>query len=313
MKITYVSQPTPIEVLIERHRNNNGVLSTAKLAMLGCLDNDVYNISQAFVWRGKRYIAGRIEQRDSERSAIGFFEFVGEHTYRLTQPLLPMMQDPCIEIIDGQLIVGGTEIYTDGERITSWNTSFFKGTDLDHLTKFAQAPAKMKDVRLVQTDRIHVFTRPQGGVAGPGKIGYIDCPNLADVTIELIHRAPLLETTFPKGAWGGVNQVHVLKNGLLGIVGHIAVMSEGDVRHYYGMVFCFNPSTRQATEVEIICERSDFQAGATKRPDLVDVVFLGGMVRNADGTATIYTGLSDAEAHQATISDPFLRYEAMQL
>jgi hypothetical protein len=312
MNITYVNQPTPLPILLERHRKNNGVIATAKLDLRGCPWDDVYNIAQAFVWQGKRYIAGRIERRASERSTIGFFEHVEGLRYQLIEPQLPMMQDPCIEVIDEQLIVGGTEIFTDkDERITSWHTTFYRGSKLNELVKFAHAPLKMKDVRLVQTDRIHVFTRPQGGIAGPGTIGYISCKTINEVSADLIENAELLFTTFPKGSWGGVNQVHVLANGLLGIVGHIAIMSEGDVRHYYGMVFCFNPLTKQSTEVQIICERSDFAPGATKRPDLVDVVFLGGMIRNANKTATIYTGLSDAEAHYAVIHDPFLVYEAM--
>jgi hypothetical protein len=314
MKITYVDQPTSIEALVQEHRAHNTVLSTAKLQLLGVEGQDVYNISQEFVWKNIHYIAGRIERRDSELSSIGFFRKTSSITYVLMGETLPMMQDPCMETIDGELIIGGTEIFTgtDG-KINSWHTTFYKGKTIASLSKFAHAPAKMKDVRLMKTDRIHVFSRPQGGIAGPGKIGYVSCEKLSEITPELIQKAPLLETTFAPGCWGGVNQIHALKNGLLGIVGHVATMSQGDVRHYYGMVFGFNPLTKQTTQVKIVCERQDFAPGATKRIDLIDVVFLGGMVRHPDGTATLYTGLSDAEAHCATIIDPFLELEAMSI
>lgn len=88
-------------------------------------------------------------------------------------------------------------------------------------------------------------------------------------------------------------------------------MSEGDVRHYYGMTFYVDPKTGQRGPMKIIAERSDFAPGATKRPDLVDVVFVGGIVRLPNGTAELYTGLSDAEAHVALLEDPFLEYEKL--
>jgi len=75
------------------------------------------------------------------------------------------------------------------------------------------------------------------------------------------------------------------------------------------MVFVFDPRNRAFTDMRIIAERSDFIAGPAKRPDLVDVVFSGGLVRKGDGTADLYAGISDAEAHKITIPDPFLKYE----
>ncbi|MDP2425818.1 MAG: DUF1861 family protein [Candidatus Izemoplasmatales bacterium] len=310
--MTYVTQPTAIEELLQTYRQTKNIHQTAKLEMLGVEGCDVYNISHEFMWKGELYIAGRIEARNTEVSRIGFFKHLHGYTYEVIKPSLPMMQDPCIDIINGELIVGGTEIYATPEgHISHWNTSFYRGTSFDSLVKFAQAPYKMKDVRFIQTDRIHLFSRPQGGVAGPGKIGYTFVDSLDEITPEVITQAPILSTQFPDHSWGGVNQVLELSNGLLGIVGHIATMSTGDVRHYYGMVFAFNPLTRQSTKVKIICERSDFLPGSSKRPDLEDVVFLGGMVRHSNQLATIYTGLSDAEAHCAIIPDPFLEYEVM--
>ena len=46
-----------------------------------------------------------------------------------------------------------------------------------------------------------------------------------------------------------------------------------------------------------------------KRETLNDVLFSGGLCRNEDGTATLYVGVSDAEAHYITIPDPFRKYE----
>lgn len=308
--IEYVKHATDIDELVAEHRSDNNVISTCKLEFLGVDGKDVYNVSQQFRYSGKEYIAGRVETRDSEVSEVRLFERADDAVYKATDVVLEMLQDPCECVVDGELILGGTAIYADDKgRITNWNTAFFRGTDVSSLKRFAEAPAKMKDVRIIKTDKIHVFTRPQGGEARYGKIGYVSCERLEDINAELIEKATLLTTHFDGDVWGGVNEVHALKNGKLGVVGHIAKMSEGMVRHYYGMVFCFDPETLQSTKVKIICERSDFKAGAYKRPDLIDVVFCGGLVRNADKTASVYVGLSDAEAHRALIRDPFVEYE----
>jgi len=48
-----------------------------------------------------------------------------------------------------------------------------------------------------------------------------------------------------------------------------------------------------------------FLPGESKRPDLMDVVFSGGLVRDGQGKARLYAGISDAEAQVMTIDDPF--------
>ena len=90
-------------------------------------------------------------------------------------------------------------------------------------------------------------------------------------------------------------------------------MSEGDVRHYYGMTFALNPLTGKRTDMKIIAEKKDFGDSEYKRKDLVDVIFVGGIVRHKNKTASLYTGLSDAEGHVAVIEDPFLEYEELTL
>ncbi|MFH0993168.1 MAG: DUF1861 family protein, partial [bacterium] len=249
MKINYVEQPMALAVLLAEHRQKPSIFETWKLHFHGVDGFDVYNVSQEFVWNKKRYIAGRVEARDSEVADVRFFEKIDINDYRLVTGTIPLFQDPCIAVVNDQLIVGGTKIVVDSaNRITSWHTEFYAGSTFASLEPVAEAPAKMKDVRLVQTDRIHVFTRPQGGRAGVGKIGYYSCYDLTGVNPLAIAAAPLLKTQFPEGCWGGVNQILPLKNGLLGIVGHIATMSAGDARHYYGMAFAFNPKTRQSTQ-----------------------------------------------------------------
>jgi hypothetical protein len=75
------------------------------------------------------------------------------------------------------------------------------------------------------------------------------------------------------------------------------------------MSFVLNPWTREKSPVQIIATRSDFPAEPAKRPDLVDVIFSGGLIRKANNRADLYVGASDAEAYYIEIADPFKAYE----
>ena len=61
--------------------------------------------------------------------------------------------------------------------------------------------------------------------------------------------------------------------------------------------------------MKLIATRADFPEGPAKRPDLVDVIFSGGIRRLKDSRAQFFAGVSDAEAHTITIEDPFVQYE----
>lgn len=302
-----------INKLLAAHRLNNRIIKTKKITFRGVKGEDVYNIAAPLVWQGKTYLPGRVEPRHKEASRIVFFAEIGNDLYSATKYQILNFQDPCVTMIDEHLVIGGTEIFTDDkDNITHWHTTFYKGTGLDSLEKALVAPYKMKDVRLLEDKHgIHVFSRPQGGKAGPGKIGYTFAAKFSDITTNIIDGAAIIPNQFSDTTWGGVNDAFVLKNGWLGILGHIATFSAGNVRHYYGMTFAFNPKTKVATQMKIICERNDFAAGETKRPDLVDVVFVGGIIRHDDGLATLYAGLSDAEGHYAILEDPFMEYERL--
>jgi len=60
--------------------------------------------------------------------------------------------------------------------------------------------------------------------------------------------------------------------------------------------------------VAIVAGRTEFPPGPSKRPDLNDVLFTARIIRNQDGTATLYTGMSDCEAGCANITDPFINF-----
>ena len=258
-------------------------------------------------------IAGRVESRDSEHSNVYFFvKREGEWVPREKAPVLEL-QDPFFTRITGELVLGGVQIFPHPtlEGALGWQTVFYKGKTISGLQEFAKGPDGMKDLRLVELKdgSIGVLTRPQGEKGGRGKIGWTRISSLEELTIDVINEAPLLQDQFIDEEWGGANEPHLLSNGLIGVLGHIASFDQAGDRHYYPMVFALNPETGEVSDLELIATRSNFLPGPSKRPDLADVVFSGGIVRKSDGTADVYAGISDADAQKITIEDPFLSFE----
>jgi hypothetical protein len=275
---------------------------------------DVYNITAPFVDRDERIIAGRVEDRDSEFSQVVFFRQDGEVWVPRQDHPPYALQDPFITNIRGELVVGGVRVIADPlhpENIVAWVTEYYRGKDLSSLRFFLKGPYHMKDLRLFElaSGEIGVLTRPQGYIGGRGKIGFFKVASYEEITNRKIIEAPLFTGQFIDEEWGGANEPHLLANGLVGVLGHIASFDEDGVRHYQAMTFAFHPDTWETTPMKIIAKRSNFPEGPAKRTDLSDVIFSGGLVRKVGGLAELYVGASDAEAYRIEIVDPFLEYE----
>ncbi|MFD1179099.1 DUF1861 family protein [Paenibacillus puldeungensis] len=299
--------------MIEAYRNKaDKAAAVEKIKFDGVGTRDVYNISAPFEDEGELVIAGRAENRKSEESEVRFFVRRQESWVPREGAPVFTLQDPFYTRIGGELVFGGVQTFPHPmiEHALSWRTIFYKGACIAKLAPFFQGPDQMKDLRLVELPdgTIGVFTRPQGQKGGRGKIGFTKVDDLSQLTAELVEHAPLMDQ-FSAEEWGGCNEIHVLSNGKIGVLGHIARFDNQGGRHYYPMIFALDPTTGDYTDMEIIAERKDFLDGPSKRPDLVDVVFSGGLIRHPDGKAELYAGISDAEAQKLSIPDPFLKFE----
>jgi hypothetical protein len=300
--------------LFQKFKEGRAAFLGEKLNFSGIGDRDVYNITAPFTDDGERVIAGRVEARDTERSEIVFFvRRDGQWVPRDGAPRLPL-QDPFFTKIKGQLVLGGVEVFynsCDAEHIVSWRTLFYRGERIADLKLFAAGPMYMKDIRLIElaNGSIGVFTRPFGVAGATAVIGYTQIEALDHLTEEGILGADLFLDQFLPSEWGGANEVHLLSNGLVGILGHIARYDEQRNRHYHSMTFAFDPATGIKTPVKIIATRDLFPEGPSKKDDLANVIFSGGLQRMGDGLAVLYAGVSDAEAQRIVIPDPFEEYE----
>lgn len=305
--------PKSCRELVDIYNSVCRYIKDEKLKFTGIEGKDVYNITAPFEIKGEKIIAGRVESRDSENSKTVFFVKSDDGWVPRKNTAVYDLQDPFITRINDEIVFGGVETFPHPEIVGAlgYRTVFYRGNDIDNLEKFAKGPDMMKDIRIIRLPKgsIGVFTRPQGKIGGRGKIGFIEINSLDNLNADTINSACLINGQFIDEEWGGTNELHILKNGLIGIVGHIACFDDEGNRHYYSMVFTFDTVSRIASDIKIIAVRSDLMKGDAKRPDLVDVLFSGGLIRRNDGRAELYLGVSDAEAHMAIIDDPFLEYE----
>lgn len=305
-----MSVQTVEELLSKYRRRLTRPQNPRKVIFNNVIGYDVYNPTVPFLWNNETYIIGRVEKRDSEESEAVFFtqETDGTFSPKSDAPRF-RLQDPFVSFIDDGILFGGTETFPHSHTETTlqWRTNFYFGKSVHELREFCKGPDGMKDIRLVQLKdkRLGVFSRPQGEKGGRGKIGFTIIKDLSLLNAEVILNAPLLEQ-FNDDEWGGCNEAILLPNGKIGVLGHVAKFSSGYVRHYYPMAFTIDPDTAKFTQMQILAERSDFLPGDSKREDLKDVLFSAGLVRHKDGSATLYTGVSDAEVQAIEIPDPFL-------
>lgn len=276
-------------------------------------------------------MAGRVESRDGHHSEVVFLT-PSEHGlwHRIAGAPVLQLEDPFVTYAGAEgradkLILGGVRVEWEdvppgATPVAHWCTDFYRGRSLDGLRRFATGPDQMKDIRLLQLrdGRVAIFTRPQGAVMEPlgciAKIGFTLVDSLDDVTADAIENAPLLYDHFLPDEWGGCNQLFELSNGLIGAIGHKSwgEMIDGvHVLHYYSMAFALDPDTRRMTPTKIIADRACFPDGPAKEPRLRDVTFTAGIVRNDDGTADLYTGLSDCQVGRLRIEDPLSEYERL--
>lgn len=298
-----------IDTLLEEYRATKQVKDPKKLSFFEVSDCDVYNPTATFLYEGKKVICARVEKRDSEHSKAVFFYEKEENCYYPLEGLKSYdLQDPFITKASDYYVFGGTEIFPhpDNPDALWWHTKFYYGTSLDNLKELATGPKGMKDVRVVELKdgRIGVFSRPQGVVGGRGKIGFTTIDAITDLNADVIDRAPLLEL-FDDEEWGGANEPVLLADGRIGVLGHIAKFTPGDVRHYYAMSFILDPVSGEHTDAKIIAERADLVDGPSKREDLVDVLFSGGLNLINENEAELFVGVSDCEVQTLVIPNPF--------
>ncbi len=326
---------------LSRTKKNPAAKQKQQLLFEDVNGRDVYNLTNPFKTKIKgqevMVIAGRVEPRANHDSEVWFFTEKSPGVYVPVEKMFKLndsekagmklgkrvirgeqingMEDPFYAIIDGELILGGVETFKLNEQgHLGYRTIFYRdnGNGILHLQRFTEGPRGMKDIRLAQLPdkSIVVVTRPQAEAlenGGRGRNAILFLQKIDDLTPANIAQARIIHNQADAKEWIGSNQIFPLENGDIGFLSHVAMFKDESTkeRGYYISVYTLNNP-----EPRIILVRADLgeadDALIAKRPDLVDVLFSGGLVRNGDGTAWLYIGVGDALAFRVLIEDPFI-------
>ena len=278
---------------------------------------DVYNSSIPFMWKGKRYIYGRVERRDEwARSWVRLFEETGTDEFTLVGgSMLYQLEDPFVSLIGNEMVLGGTHVRYSRGAIDTYYGYFYRGTDLEDMYYFTTGPENMKDIRLVQLkDGIGVFSRPKNEeidklYGSSSVIGFVTIQDITDLSAEVVAGAKVIEGMFSKGEWGGCNQCYQLDTGLIGIIAHKSYegVNTSGVKQavYVNSSFVFDPKEHKLLDEKIIATRKSYPDGPAKKPNLEDCAFTAGIVMRDDGKADLYSGLGDVYTGRVVIDYPF--------
>ncbi len=295
-----------VDELLARYHTTRKPGPGKLVTLVGLEGSDGYNPSNPIPDGAHPYSYVRVEPREYELDSWSIpFRHRAEDLWEIDDQLPRLrLQDPSVSVINHELVVSGVRILDKTPEHTIWETVFYRGPSPSRLSEFAVSPVNMKDVRLVELHNgtIGMFTRPLGGAFGRGCIGYTEINDLDALTMDAMSAAELLENQPIASQWWGVNAVYPLLDGMLGVLAHIAKLS-GTARHYYPIVFTFDPITRTIVLApEIIADRSCFPANGVKRPELEDVIFPTWIDRER---GRFYGGLSDAAIGVLPMTDPF--------
>jgi Protein of unknown function (DUF1861) len=295
-----------VDVLLERYHTSPKPGPGTLVTLVGLTNRDGYNPSNPVPDGVHPFTYVRVEPRRDEFDSWSIpFRQLEVDRWELDEELPRLrLQDPFVAVVDGTLVVGGVRIVDRSPERVLWETVFLRGASLDALVEFARSPLLMKDVRLIEIEpgTIGVFTRPLGGKAGRGQIGYTEISKLDELTMAVMADADMIERQPIAEHWWGANAVYRLDGNNLGVLGHIAKF-EGDSRHYYPIAFVFDRGRhRIVSGPEIIADRSCFPPYQAKRADLENVIFPAWVDRHR---GLLCGGLSDAAIGVVRIEDPF--------
>lgn len=301
--------------------------------------------SQTYIW-------ARVEEKEIENKSVGrlFKEGTnGEWDIVAEAHVFDGLQDPFYcGMIEGKHIFGGVQVKdVEGSHELGYRTVFYQYSSKAELLNpkekipvpFAVGPDKMKGIRLIQLKDggIGVFTRPQNPpnqFGERGQIGYFQIESLGGLQKALdeydqpINKNTLIKGLFideklslekglGDGEWGGVNELYLLADGKIGVLGHIAGFGDekylapgGETmefkKDYYPITFIFDPDEKTVSKVKIIATTGQFKHVEAKMIHLGKILYSGGMVRREDGNAWLYVGIGDSKAGRILIKDPFL-------
>lgn len=306
--------------IVDAHRNPSSTTQQGCLLTFNGVDGyDVYNTSLPFTWQGNTYLFGRVERRERwAQSNTRLFLQTDNSSYTLqAESISYPLEDPFWVRIGDEFVLGGTCVTKVQGVVVNYHVRFYRGKSPFDLEYFTSGPEKMKDIRLLQlpNEQIAVMSRHRGSAITSAhgtlaEMGYTQIDGLDALCPEIIQQAPLIPSVFTPQQWGGANQLILLDDHKIGVIGHHAWQKEEPVEGerplsiYVATSFILNTQTKRVEDLKLIGKRSMFPFFPPKKPHLNDCIFTSGIVIQ-DGQTLLYSGLGDTTQGYLPIQNPF--------
>ncbi len=278
-------------------------------------DLDCYNPSGPFVLipGGNTSMFARVEPRAIEGSlSVPYKRKDG--LWRPVRDIAGLnLEDPSVVNIKGENILIGVRVWpeptADNPFATNYRNEFYRiNGDFEEYEMIGYGPDRQKDTQLIDLgdDGIGVMTRPHLDALRRGVLAFTIIESLNDLVPENLINANIIFNQVPPGNWVGVNQLFLLNDGTIGVLGHVAKEDEKG-KSYAAMVFRYNWKAHLVTPIEVIATPDDFPKFESKTPKHRNVIFPSSLVINPGNSsrAILYAGLGDASTGYLNTYNPF--------
>lgn len=304
-KILYVNYPTEIKDMLYtfRHKDKKDI-QPFEMEIQKFDSNHLISISSPFDIFNETHMIAAVKDSTYESKLVLLKKDTG-FLYHIEKelPIVNVLY-PHITLLNGMIALEGIlSIDSNNKQVC-----LYVGESLDTLELKLVLPSFITGMRIVEyNNRIHAFFTVKGGQYEHGKIAYQSYASLDDMKRSTFNNIQVFSNHFIRGEFGGVNDIHILRNGLFGIIGHAAYVDHDGFKHSYPIAFGFNIENHKSTKLKVLLEKSSLNIKIPKQ-HFNDSMFISGLNRGANNRANLIVE-TDHKIFSIIIDDPFIEFE----
>lgn len=223
------------------------------------------------------------------------------------------LEDPSVVRIQGKNILIGAEVWPDrtpeNPHGTNYCNVFYEIIgNFEEYKPIGRGPSRMKGIKLIDLgeDGIGVMSRPHIDEKKRGVLAFQVINNCDDLNPEKLLNGNIITNQVPDGNWVGVNEMYLLPNGKIGVLGHVAYEDRILGKQYAAMVFQYDWRTHLATPIKVIATADDFPESESKTSAHNGVIYPCSLKFDFNAPfATLLASLRDARYAGKRIFNPW--------
>lgn len=304
-KILYVNYPSEIKDLLFDFRHKaKSEIQTNEVSFVGKDANQILSTTASFEINQETFMIASIKDSNQFSKLVLLKKDTG-FLYHVEEDLnIFNVNYPHLAMIHNQYVLEGVLRIDENNK----QSCLYVGPNLKSLELKVVFPPFIKSVRVFEySNKIHAFYTVSGQNYGTGKIAHAAYNSFDEMKQSSFNNIQVFSNHFISGESGGINDIHILQNGLIGIVGHITYTDSYDTEHSYPCAFAFNIDNNKSTKLKIILEKSSLNLSSTKKY-FTDKIHTSGLIRRANNRASLYIE-TDQKIYSIIFDDPFVEFE----